>query len=124
MDKQRPVFLNLMQIRLPIPAIASILHRISGIILFISLPFLLWGLQASLSGPQGFASMQTCVGHCTTKIAIWALVSVVFYHLLAGTRHLIMDLGFGESLKAARVSAMLVILSAIAMSIITGAWLW
>jgi len=52
----RPIFLDIISIRLPIPGIVSILHRISGVLLFISLPLLLWLLAGTLDNAAAFES--------------------------------------------------------------------
>ncbi len=100
-----PKFLNLAAIRFPVGAIASILHRISGVVLLIALPLLARTLDASLSGEQGF---QAVIDGATRSwfapflfIGVWALV----HHIFAGVRHLVMDMGAGFALPKARASA-------------------
>ncbi len=105
MHKKSPKFLNLWQIRFPVTAIVSIAHRISGVFLFICLPVYLCYLNRSLISAQEFSQIvhQTHHWGCLLLniLAGWALG----YHILAGGRHLLMDLGIGESLCAARASA-------------------
>ena len=72
--KQRPVYLNLVRIRLPLPGIVSILHRISGAVLFfVGLPLLLVALQRSLGSPEAFhglrAALATPLAKSTTVAA-------------------------------------------------------
>lgn len=124
MNKQRPVFLNLTQIKFPPMAIASILHRISGVIIFISLPFLLWALHLSLGTNKDYSALVSCFSQPTTKFALWALLSAAFYHVLAGIRHIIMDFGYAESLTAGKAGAYLVIILAAISSVCAGVWLW
>ncbi|MCO5100489.1 MAG: succinate dehydrogenase, cytochrome b556 subunit [Burkholderiaceae bacterium] len=103
--RQLPKFLNLAQIRYPVGAIASILHRVSGVVLAVSLPLLASALAESLRSPQGFDS----VVHGATRswyapllfVGVWALV----HHIFAGVRHLFMDVGVGHRLPQARTSA-------------------
>lgn len=124
MNKQRPVFLNLMQIKFPPMAIASILHRISGVAIFLSLPILLWMLHLSLSTKADFEHLAALLNQPSMKFGLWLVMLAAFFHLLAGIRHMIMDLGYAESLKAGRAGAYTVIVLAIISSIVAGVWLW
>jgi succinate dehydrogenase / fumarate reductase cytochrome b subunit len=122
---KRPVYLNLMQIRMPIPAIVSILHRASGLILFLLLPLLLWLLSSSLYSTNSFDALQeTLASHLLLRFFIWVVLSSLIYHLIAGIRHLIMDMGIGESLKAARFSAVVVMVISAVCVLFLGIWLW
>lgn len=124
MSKQRPVFLNLMQIKFPPMAIISILHRVTGVAIFISLPVLLWMLQLSLSSNANFDYLTTLLAQPLMKVYVWLLMSAAFFHLLAGVRHIIMDMGYAESLSAGRAGAYMVLVLAIISSIAAGVWLW
>ena len=124
MKKQRPKILNLFTIRFPIPAIASILHRISGFILFLAIPFILWGLHLSLDSQQGFDDLHQAFMTPWVKFVIWALLSAFIYHFIAGIRHLLMDMGIGEELKSGKLSAIFTIVIAAILIILTGIWLW
>ena len=124
MKKQRPKNLNLFTIRFPIPAIASILHRISGFILFILIPFILWGLHLSLDSQESFDNLHQVFVTPWVKFLIWASLSAFIYHFIAGIRHLLMDIGIGEELKSGKLSAILTIIIAAILIILTGIWLW
>ncbi|EKD73712.1 MAG: hypothetical protein ACD_45C00215G0003 [uncultured bacterium] len=124
MNNQRPKNLNLFTIRQPLPAIVSILHRISGLILFLLLPFLLWGFNLSVSSQQSFDDLQQVLAIPWIKFIIWCCLSAFIYHLMAGIRHLLMDIGIGEELKSGRLSAALTILITLLLIILTGIWLW
>lgn len=124
LQKPRPVNLNLLTIRFPVTAIVSILHRLSGVVLFLFVPFLLWVLNQTLASPDDFTNVQHLLMMPVCKWFIWGFISALIYHLLAGTRHLIMDFGLGESLRAARLSSWLVISIAILFSVALGIWLW
>lgn len=124
MKNQRPVNLNLFTIRFPIPAIASILHRISGILLFLAIPLMLWGLQLSLASQSDFDSLHDLFTTPLAKLMIWGLLSAFFYHFIAGIRHLLMDINVGVELKSGRMTAFITIILAIALSVLTGVWLW
>ncbi len=124
MKNQRPKNLNLFTIRFPIPALASILHRISGFILFILIPFLLWGLYWSLASQQNFNDLQQSLSTPCMKFFIWCCLSAFLYHFVAGIRHLLMDIGIGEELKSGRISAILTLVIAALLIILAGVWLW
>lgn len=107
---QRPKFLNLLQIRLPVTAVASILHRVSGAILFLVLPVIIYGLGLSLQGVEGFKQVQQVITLPVCQFLISLVVTLLFYHLLAGMRFLLLDLDVGYNLPIARWSARLVII--------------
>ncbi len=120
----RPVNLNLLTIKQPITAVVSILHRITGILLFLSLPLLLRSLSLTLSDEAGFNTMASYLADPAGKIITLALWLVVSFHLCAGLRHIVMDMGYGESLKIARLSALIVLLLTGVLVILGGVWLW
>jgi succinate dehydrogenase / fumarate reductase, cytochrome b subunit len=122
--KDRPVNLDLATIALPVTGYVSILHRISGVILLGGVLGLMWLLDASLSSAERFASIQTCMSSIWAKLVIWGILSALAYHLVAGIRHLIMDMGVGESLEGGRRGAKLVLVIAGCLIAGLGAWLW
>lgn len=124
MKKQRPVNLNLFTIRFPRTAIVSILHRITGVLIFLSLPLLLCALQQSISSADSFAHLQASLASVLGKIFAWFILSAFLCHILAGLRHLFMDMGVGETLKAARFSAALVLTLVIFSMLGLGFLLW
>lgn len=117
-----PVFLNLAQIRFPIGAIASIAHRVAGVLLFIALPVVALMLDASLRTEAGFAAVRDLLSSpfwvVTTAVLLWALV----HHVLAGVRHLLMDVGVGSELVRARASARMVLIAAPALALLILVW--
>lgn len=121
---KRPVNLNLLTIKFPITAIASICHRVSGVVLLISLPFWLWALDSSLKSEANFASLQDCFSYLPVKLGVWLALSALTFHFFAGIRHMIMDMGYGESKSVGRLSAKGVFVVTIILSIIIGCWLW
>lgn len=125
MRKTRPVNLNLFTIRFPATAISSILHRLSGVILFLFIAMMLWALSASLTSPTSFDQLhQTFTNSFTLRFFVWVCLSSLLYHFIAGVRHLIMDLGYGETIRGGRFSAYLVILLSIIFIIALGIRLW
>jgi succinate dehydrogenase / fumarate reductase, cytochrome b subunit len=122
---KRPVYLNLLAIRQPIPAVASILHRISGAVLFFfGVPVALWAVQTSLASPEAYAGFVTLVRHPAAKLATLVLVWAYLHHLFAGIRHLLQDIQIGIELKPARLSATAGTVAAIVLTLIVGARLW
>jgi succinate dehydrogenase / fumarate reductase cytochrome b subunit len=120
----RPVNLNLLVFRWPIPAITSILHRISGVFIFFGIAALLYLLDLSLSSQAGFDEAANLLSGTTVKLIVWAVASGILYHLIAGIKHLIMDYGFGETVEGGRTGAILVlVISAIAIAAV-GYWIW
>ncbi len=125
MKAERPINLDLTKFHFPPMAIVSIIHRISGVILFLFIPLMLYLLHQSIISPTSFTNLQLSLTQSLwMKFWVWIMLSAALVHLFAGIRHLTMDLGFGESVPAARGSAYTVfILSAIAI-ILAGVWLW
>ena len=92
--------------RLPITAYVSILHRVSGIVLFFFvLPLFLWCLDKSLESPQGFMLIKSIFADPLAQVIIWIGLSILAYHMVMGVRHLLMDAGYGETYESGRLSA-------------------
>mgnify|MGYP001007208644 FL=1 len=119
--KRRPKNLDLPTIRLPLPGILSILHRVSGAALFLLLPFLLWLLQSSLASSESFAGVRGVVGHPLVKIILLGLIWFYMHHFCAGIRYLLLDMDKGVDLEAARLSSKIVFAVSIALTLIIGA---
>ncbi|MEX0584752.1 MAG: succinate dehydrogenase, cytochrome b556 subunit [Natronospirillum sp.] len=124
MKADRPINLDLATISFPLPAINSILHRITGIALFIGSAFMVWFLYLSLSSPAGFAQATSAASHGLAKFIIWGTLSVLIFHLTAGIRHLLMDMGIGETLEAGRRSSWAVVAVSVVLIILAGVWVW
>lgn len=122
--KPRPKHLNLMQIRQPLPAIISIMHRISGGILFLALPLLLWLFQSTLESPSSFSVFQSVMSNPLMKIVLLGLLWGYLHHLLAGFRHLFLDLHVGVGLETARLTSMIVLVAGIVLTLAVGVALW
>lgn len=123
-NDKRPVNLDLTTIKFPVMAISSIIHRITGVGLFVAVPILLWMLDRSLAGPEAFADLKQTLQAPLARLVIWGILAMLVYHLFAGIRHLAMDLGFGESLEGGRRSAFLVIILSLVVTLILGGWVW
>jgi len=124
LKKARPKHLNLMVIRLPLPGIMSILHRVSGAGLFLMLPFLIYLLQLSLESPQSFLSFKDVVGNPFAKLILLGLMWAYLHHFCMGIRILLIDMGIGVDLKPARGSAWAVLVVSLSLTAILGAKLW
>lgn len=122
--KKRPKHLNLMVIRLPIAGIVSIMHRVSGAVLFLALPLLLWLLQQSLQSGQTFMEFQAVTQNPLVKLLLLALLWGYLHHLCAGVRHLLLDLHIGASLEASRLSSIVALVTAIVLTLIVGVKTW
>jgi succinate dehydrogenase / fumarate reductase cytochrome b subunit len=119
-NSKSPVFLNLLKIKLPLMGLVSIAHRITGVLLFLSIPVLLYLLGLSLSGEAGFsqsaAIIQSLIFKLFAVLVIWALM----HHLFAGIRYLLLDLDIGIDLPQARTSAIVVFISGLLLAILGG----
>lgn len=124
MNKKKFRNLDLFTIRYPFTAMISFLHRLSGIFVFLLIPFLLLILTISIKSQEGFEQIRIVLGIPTIKFLVWLIWISLWYHLIAGIRHLLMDIGIGESLKQARISGSITIIFTILLAILTGIWLW
>ncbi|MFM2484137.1 succinate dehydrogenase, cytochrome b556 subunit [Celerinatantimonas yamalensis] len=104
-NKSRPVNLDIQTIRFPIAAIASILHRVSGVITFFALAVLLSLLSKSLHSADGFAVVMGWLDSLPVKLVMWIILSVLAYHIVFGIRHVVMDFGYWEELQSGSASA-------------------
>ncbi|MFV8817174.1 succinate dehydrogenase, cytochrome b556 subunit [Haliea sp. E17] len=124
MKDNRPVNLDIGTMRLPITAWASITHRASGVLLFAGVAVLLWMLDTSLSGPEGFAAVRECLDSFIAKLVVWVIVAGLIYHSLAGIKHLVMDFGIGETMAGGVLGARIVIVLSVVLILLAGAWIW
>jgi len=113
----RPVFLNLAKIQMPVGALTSIGHRVSGIVLAAGVPFAAYLLDRSLRDEQGFADVSGLLEHGAVKVVIVLVVWALAHHVLAGVRHLLSDFAVGSPLRLARRSAWFVNLGAVAVAV-------
>ncbi|GAA0514504.1 succinate dehydrogenase cytochrome b556 subunit [Tatumella terrea] len=125
MKKQRPVNLDLSTIRFPVTAIASILHRVSGVITFVAVGILLWLLGLSLSSPEGFQQASAILDSVIVRFILWAIMTVLAYHIVGGLRHLLMDFGvLDETLEAGKRSAQISFVITVILAVLAGVLLW
>ncbi len=124
MNSKRPVNLDFRTIKLPLPAYTSIIHRISGVILFVAIAFLLYGLDLSLESESGFNSLKQLMQGFFAKLIVWGIVSALLYHLVAGIKHLLMDIGIGEEKESGILGAKITIVVSAILIIIAGIVIW
>jgi succinate dehydrogenase / fumarate reductase cytochrome b subunit len=122
--KQRPVNLDLTTISFPAPALASILHRVTGVAMFFALVFVIWAWAVSLSSAEGFEQVKLVLQSFIAKFIAWGTITVLLYHMIGGIRHLIMDMGHWEELKSGNTSAVVTIALWIVLAVLAGVWLW
>lgn len=114
----RPVFFKLMQIQMPVGALTSILHRVTGVVLALGLPFLFYALHLSLDSVQSYERLVQIAGTGVFKMALVLFVWALSHHLLAGVRHLLMDIGIGSHLADARRNAWGVNIGAVVLALL------
>ncbi|MEO8342381.1 MAG: succinate dehydrogenase, cytochrome b556 subunit [Gallionella sp.] len=124
MNKTRPKHLALRLIKLPLPGIVSILHRISGLVLFIALPLLLLMLQYSLASIATYTELMSMLAQPLAKLLLLVLLGAFIYHFCAGLRFLAIDLHYVRNLAQSRNSSKLVIAASLVLTILIGIKLW
>lgn len=124
MKKNRPVYLGTDAfLGLPITAVTSISHRITGVIIFAAVPILLWMLSCSLQSEESFNQLKELLSTLIGKLVLWGIVASLTFHVVAGFRHLLMDLGIGESLKGGKMGSVLVLMISAVLILAEGVWL-
>lgn len=116
-NRRRPVFFNLMQIQMPVGALTSITHRVTGILLALGVPFSIYLLDLSLQGPQSYEQVTSLFDTLAFRGVAIVFVWVLAHHMLAGIRHLLSDVDIGSQLPAARLSAWVVNLGGLAVAL-------
>jgi len=123
-NSNRPKNLDLTTIELPLPAKASILHRISGFALFFAVAFMLCALGASLESEQSFNELKDVMNGGLAKFITWGILSALGYHLVAGVKHLLMDMGIGETKESGRTGAIITLIAGVVVIVLAGVWVW
>lgn len=124
MNKPRPKHLALHLIRLPLPGFVSILHRISGLLLFLALPLLLLALQYSLRSIETYTQLMAVLAHPLAKLLLLGLLWAFLHHFCAGLRYLAIDLDYGVKLAQARASSKVVLVTTLLLTVLLGVKLW
>jgi succinate dehydrogenase / fumarate reductase, cytochrome b subunit len=122
--RQRPKYLDLFRIRLPLPGLVSILHRISGAALFVFAGALLYLLQESLRSPESHAHFAALTDHCVVKLFLIGMLWSLLHHFFAGLRFLLLDVHVASDLGATRAMSWAVLIVSLLLTAILGVWLW
>lgn len=125
LQRKRPKYLDLMEIRQPLPAVVSLLHRVSGALLFFpGIPLLLCSFDMVLNSPQGYAQFQSLLANPLLKgiliLSLWFFV----HHFCAGIRFLALDLHYGGTLEQARLSSKVVLAAGIILTLLISVLMW
>jgi succinate dehydrogenase / fumarate reductase cytochrome b subunit len=123
-NDKRPVNLDLGSISLPVTAWVSLMHRVSGVLIFAGIALLIYMLDESLASQESFAALKQHLATPVAKFAVWFVVAGFIYHTVAGVKHLIMDYGIGETMEGGVLGARLTIAVSVVLSILAGVWIW
>jgi len=124
LKKRRPLWYNLSPLNLPLPGLVSIFHRVSGVALFVGVPWLLYLLEASLSSPESFESFKAAVSHPFAKLCLIVLAWSYLHHFCAGIRYLAMDIHWAAELSAARKTGGTVFAVSLILTLIFAVAIW
>ncbi len=124
MKSNRPVNLDLTKFKFPLTAITSIIHRLTGVVLFICIPLLLGYLSCSLSSADSFQAVMQSLQTTWGRLISWVVVMAILYHLVAGIRHLFMDIGFGETKTSSKVTAYIMLIVFVILAVLSGVFIW
>lgn len=126
MDKHsRPINVDpadLARFRWPATAIASISHRISGVVIFIGIAFALFALDLSLSSAEGFGALVGLLDSPFGKLVTFGLLAALGYHFVAGIKHLMLDLEWGETLEGGLFASKVTMLFGAIVIALAGVW--
>ncbi|MEQ9022620.1 MAG: succinate dehydrogenase, cytochrome b556 subunit [Pseudomonadales bacterium] len=125
MNKARPVNLNLLSISFPITAIASILHRVCAVIIWIGFGFLLFTASYALESEEGFQAVTEILGtNFLAQFVAWGLATATGYYFMGTLKHLIQDMGFFESLEGGKFISWLALCFGGVTGIFMGIVIW
>ena len=122
--RQRPKFLDLTKIRLPVPGFVSILHRISGAALFLFAGVLLYLFQESLASPESYLRFRAVADHWLAKLLLTGMLWAFLHHFFAGLRYLLLDLDIGSELRTTRAMSWGVLTTSLVLTVVLGVRLW
>lgn len=123
-NKKRPVYIDLLRIRLPVGGLVSILHRVFGVLLVLALPFSLWVLQQSLVSAAEYQRIANLLQKFPLRLLLFLLILALAHHFLAGIRHLLLDLDVGISRRGGRLGAWLVLALGIVLAVLVAEYLF
>jgi succinate dehydrogenase / fumarate reductase cytochrome b subunit len=122
--KKRPVNLDLNTISFPPAAVASILHRVTGVAMFFALLFVIYAWATSVASIEGYNSIISMMDAWYGKVISIGTLSVLSYHIIGGIRHVIMDMGYWEELDSGNISAQIAMGLWVVLTIVLGVILW
>ena len=123
MNRTRPIFFNLLRIAFPVGAVTSIGHRVSGVVLLLCAPVLIYLMGASLRSAEEYEQVAVLLDTVSAKGLVVVILWAFSHHFFAGIRHLLMDIDIGSSLPAARASAWLVNIASVGVALLGGGML-
>ena len=123
-SNKRPKNLDLLHIHLPIGGFVSILHRVTGVLLVLAMPFAFLLLQQSLQGPEDFAQVVALLSSLPARALLLFVTILLMHHFLAGVRHLLLDLDVGISRSGGQLGAWLVLGGVLGATLIAGGCLF
>ncbi|MCC2607450.1 succinate dehydrogenase, cytochrome b556 subunit [Planctobacterium marinum] len=125
MKKNRPKNMDLTTIQLPVMGLASILHRISAVIVWFAFAFFLAGLHLSLSSSDGLTQVKDMLSnHFIVQFLTWGFLTALGYYVVAGLKHIIQEFGYCESLRGGRIISQVAIAAGLVLSVLSGLWVW
>ena len=121
----RPINLNLFAFRFPLAALASITHRVTGVLLLAGVGLLIYLADTALSSAEGFVDAKALInaGGFATFL-LWATLVALVYHLLAGIKHILLDFHIADTVPAAFAASIAVIVLTLIDAVLLGVWLW
>lgn len=124
MNSKRPVNLDLLAFQFPLPAKASILHRVTGVAMFVAIAFMLYALSASLESEQSFNDLRALFDHGLAKFITWGILTVLAYHVVAGVVHVLAEFGIADGKYSGRKAAAFSLTSGLILAVLAGVWVW
>ena len=126
MNSERPVNLPLpsLFLNMPVTAVVSILHRLSGVGLFLGVIYVLYLADLAVGSAAGFDEAARVVATPLGKLGLWVVLAALAFHFLAGVRHLLLDFHVGDSLRGGRIGGWVTFVLTLVVAILAGAWLW
>ena len=124
-SRQRPKYVDINLLHLPLPGLVSIFHRVTGVVMFMFLiPAVLFVLQCTLGSEAGFNEWRSVLAHPLAKLIVLGFVWSYMHHLFAGIRYLLLDVHVGSELEPARMSARIVLASGVIATVLVGVRIW
>lgn len=120
LKKKRPLWYDLNLLNLPLPGVVSILHRISGAMLFVFTAWMLYLLDSSLASPERYDEVRRTLAHPLAKLVLLGLLWSFMHHLCAGIRYLFLDLDKGVDLPTARMTSVIVAAAGVGLTALFG----